>query len=181
LSILWGCKKEDNKAGIAPTIQFIADSGFVYKDTVFKIGAKFKIGIICKGGFHITLLISIIRYRSEKGKNHCRFRHEFSRWFQMGRHFQIKGTFKTEIWSFYVSLTGKVNSSDTIYVTIKLDSNSVYRKNHIYVPELILGAQSNFVYPEFYSLITLQTYNAIQGLPKPKPDRSGILFRPDYR
>lgn len=150
-----GCNKEGNDNNIAPTIQFITDSGFVYKDTILKTGDKFKIGIICKGVSHNITYFNYI-LTNEKGKNSVDsgmnstgFRWETT---------LIKGSSKSEIWSFFVR-DRESNSSDTIRVKITLDSNSVYGKIN-FVPEVILGAQSNSVYPEFYSLITRQTYNA---------------------
>ena len=153
-----GCKKEENKDAISPTIQFITDQGFIYKDTILKTGTQFKIGIICKSGtynithFNYTLTTNKGKNPVDSGMNNTGFRWENS--FSMG-------TSKTELWSFYVS-DRESNSSDTIHITITLDPNSVYGKI-VFIPEVILGAQSNTVYPEFYSLTTQKTYDAVQA------------------
>lgn len=156
--MLFGCKKEEHKEAIAPSIRFVTESGFVFKDTLLKTADKFRIGIICKAG---TYNITHYNYTfsNEKGKNaidsgmnSTGFRWETA---------LSKGSSKAETWSFYVR-DREGNASDTIHITIKLDSNSVYGKI-ISVPEIILGAQDNTVDPEFYSLTTKQTYNAAKA------------------
>jgi hypothetical protein len=153
-----GCRREESKAGIAPVIQFITDSGFIYTDTVLKTGTQFKIGIICKG---ISNKITCFNYRLttehginsvDSGMNTPGFSWET---------ILTKGSSKTEIWSFFVR-DRESNSSDTIRLIISLDSNSVYGKI-IDMPEIILGAQSSTVYPGFYSLITRQTYDDLKA------------------
>jgi len=149
---------EENKAGIAPSIHFITDIGFVYKDTTFKTGDKFRIGIICKGisynitYFNYTLTTEKGKNTVDSGMNSAGFRWET---------ILIKGSSKTETWSFYVS-DRESHSSDTIRVKITLDSNSVFGKI-IFIPEVTLGAQSNTIYPGFYSLISRQTYTALKA------------------
>jgi hypothetical protein len=156
--LLFGCKKEESKDEIHPTIKFITDSGFIFKDTQLKTGANFKIGIICKSGtynithFNYTLITEKGKNPVDSGMNNTGFRWEGS---------FSKGTSKNEIWSFYIT-DREGNVSDTIRVIISLDSNSVYGKI-VTIPELILGAQSSTIYPEFYSLISLQTYNDAQA------------------
>lgn len=157
-TLLFGCKKEEHKEAVAPSIQFVTETGFVYKDTLLKTADKFRIGIICKAG---TYNITHYNYtfRNEKGKNPMD-----SGMNSIGFRWETvlsKGSSKTEIWSFYVR-DREGNASDTIHITIKLDSNSVYGKI-ISVPEITLGAQDNTVDPEFYSLTTKQTYNAAQA------------------
>jgi hypothetical protein len=155
---LYGCKKEESLVGNPPTIQFITDSGFVYKDTILKTGDKYRIGIICKGRsykityFNYTLTNEKGKSSVDSGMNSIEFRWETV---------LTKGSSKSDIWAFYVR-DRESNSSDTIRIKISIDSNSVYGKINS-VPEVVLGAQSNSAYPEFYSVQNFQTFNAIQA------------------
>jgi hypothetical protein len=154
---LSGCKEDESKAGIAPAIHFITDSGFVFKDTVLKTGSKFKIGIICKGisynitYFNYSLLTEHGTNRVDSGMNSTGFRWETE---------ISKGSSKTETWLFFVR-DRESNSSDTIRFKITLDSNSVYGEIDT-APKLELGAQLYWI-NGFYSFGMHATCNLQQA------------------
>jgi len=151
--VLSACNKQENSFP-NPSIGFINDSGFVFKDTTVLLNDTITLGIIARSEsdqplthMNIGLLNDSILTSIDSGfySSTITYTKEI-----------VKGMADEEKWSFYVrDRAGR--KSNTISILLNKDSNSVYG-NINFLPEITFGAQNNNAFGSFLSLLSGQVF-----------------------
>jgi hypothetical protein len=168
LFALIGCKKNE-RCGYLPEIELVNDSGYCFRDTTLKLGAKLKIGIRVYSDeidnvtmFRTTISADDIITSVDSGMNVSSFDYE---------RIITKGISDKEVWTFLAKTKSGLRNS--ISLTIRKDTSSVF-DDIVHLPSITLDAQKVINGFNAFSFADMSIYT--MGQAKTISDKIDFLY-----